>query len=98
MSTEAGIKADAEKPRYDLMPWQALDAVAAVLTFGARKYTDNGWRTVPGGRARYFAAGVRHCVAFARGQRMDPESGLPTLAHAICSFMFVFELDSSEAT
>jgi len=32
-----GIKHDAEKPRIDLLPFEALEEVAKVLTFGAER-------------------------------------------------------------
>lgn len=89
----AGQKDDAGKPRWDLLPFAALDDVAAVLEFGARKYAPDGWRKVPGWRWRYLGAALRHLAAFGRGQRLDPESGRPHLAHAACCILFMLELD-----
>lgn len=37
-----GVKLDQGKARWDLLPCDALDAVAEVLTFGAKKYTQYG--------------------------------------------------------
>jgi hypothetical protein len=91
-----GVKHDAEKPRLDLLPWSAVLACADVLTFGATKYGDENWRRVPGGERRFLAASLRHVIAYARGEWLDPESGLPHLAHALSSLMFVFELASKE--
>ncbi len=39
---------------------KALEAVARVSMFGARKYTRGGWRTVPNGIQRYTDAMDRH--------------------------------------
>lgn len=89
----AGRKFDADKPRYDLVPPQALEEVAKVLTFGAQKYDDDNWKKVPGLRRRYFAAGMRHLWAWFKGERTDEETGLSHLAHAICCFMFMLELE-----
>lgn len=88
-----GLKTDAGKPRWDLIPPFALQDVAAVLEFGARKYAPDNWRKVEGARWRYLRAGIGHTFAVLRGERLDSESGLPHLAHAICSLMFVLELD-----
>lgn len=59
----AGAKLDAGKVRPDLiltgMP-RALLAVAEVGTFGANKYSENGWMAVPDGIKRYTAAMDRH--------------------------------------
>ena len=51
-----GRKDDAEKPRWDLLPWGPVGEVVAVLTFGARKYAPDNWKHVPAARERYFAA------------------------------------------
>ena len=89
-----GAKHDGGKPRYDLLPAVAVDQVVAVLTFGAKRYAPDNWRHVEGWRWRYHAAALRHLFAWARGQRLDPDSGLPHLAHAVCSLLFLAELDS----
>jgi len=91
-----GVKYDAEKPRLDLLPWNAVLACGDVLAHGAKKYGPDNWPLVPDGRRRYIAAALRHVIAYARGEWADHESGLPHLAHAITSLMFVFELASKE--
>lgn len=88
-----GLKLDAGKPRWDLIPPLALQDVAAVLEFGARKYAPDNWREVEGWHWRYMRAGIGHAYAHLRGERLDKESGLPHLAHAVCCFLFVLELD-----
>ncbi len=70
-----GEKHDGEKIRMDLLPFEALEAVAEVLTHGARKYTENGWQTVENGERRYLAALLRHLAARERDEMFDPESG-----------------------
>lgn len=59
----------------------ALWQVARVGTFGANKYSDNGWLTVPNGEARYADAQMRHQMAHAQGEHFDEESNLLHLAH-----------------
>lgn len=86
-------KHDDGKPRCDLLPPAALLRVADVLGFGARKYAPHAWREVPDGHRRYLAAALRHVFARMRGERLDPESGLPHLAHAACCLLFALELD-----
>jgi hypothetical protein len=75
----------------DLLPFKAIEQVADVVTYGANKYTDNGWRAVPNGRARYTAALLRHVFAWIGGERVDSESGLHHLAHAACNVLFLLE-------
>ena len=93
-----GVKHDAGKPRLDLLPWGAVLACADTLAYGARKYGEDNWSRVPNGRARYLAAALRHVVAFAQGEWLDAESGLPHLGHALTSLMFLYELASKEDT
>lgn len=80
-----GAKVDAGKLRAGLVLGgfsRALQAVAAVGTFGANKYTDNGWMSVPNGQARYTDALFRHLLTEAAGEALDPESNLHHAAHA----------------
>lgn len=88
-----GVKDDKEKLRYDLLPWRALDGLVSVLTFGARKYFPNGWRTVPNGRDRYIAALLRHLSAIQKGEKVDKESGLRHIDHLLTNAAFLSELE-----
>lgn len=88
----ATAKHDSDKPRYDLLPPVAIDLMAQVMTFGAKKYKPEGWRTVPDALQRYQAALLRHSFAMLRGEVNDPESGLPHAAHAMCCAAFIAEL------
>lgn len=92
-TVEKGRKFDAEKPRWDLLPWKPLNEVAKVLTFGARKYADDNWKKVPRARKRYLAAALRHLAAWGDGERNDPETGLNHLAHAACCVLFLAWFD-----
>jgi hypothetical protein len=90
MSTyDQSAKFDAGKPPYELVQWQFVEGIAAVLAYGAQKYNANSWQTVPQARVRYFAATVRHLLAWWRGEDLDPESGLRHLWHAGCNVMFL---------
>lgn len=88
-----GLKHDQDKARWDLLPWRAASEVVDVLTFGAQKYAPDNWRHVPDARRRYFAALLRHLVAWWLGEQRDPESGRHHLAHAVCCAMFLMELE-----
>ena len=88
-----GKKYDQGKNRWDLVPFGSLDDLVAVITHGADKYGDTNWKMVPDRTNRYFAAAMRHIAAWRMGELTDPESGLPHLAHAMCSLVFVMETD-----
>jgi hypothetical protein len=59
----------------------ALIEVGKVATFGAKKYTRDGWKSVPDGIRRYTDAGMRHQLAEAK-EPFDKESGLLHASHA----------------
>ncbi len=83
-------KFDNEKPRISLIPTGPLIQIAQVLTYGARKYDAYNW-TKGMSWSRLIDAKLRHTIAFNAGQDLDPESGLPHLAHSICSDLFLLE-------
>lgn len=87
-TTNVGIKYDSEKNRLELLPFESLEEVAKVLSYGAKKYEDNNWAK---GMAwsRLLGAAMRHLFAWARGVDKDEESGLPHLAHAACCVLFL---------
>lgn len=87
MSKE-GIKHDQDKPMLNLIDPQAIEGLAAVLTFGAKKYAADNWR---GGinNSRLIASLLRHLFAIMRGEYTDPESGLPHIDHVGCNWMFL---------
>jgi hypothetical protein len=88
-----GAKADANKPRVDLifdgMPLALLE-VARVATFGASKYSEHGWLKVPNGYQRYTAAMDRHRLQ--EGVLVDRDSGLSHAAHIAWNALARLEL------
>ena len=87
-----GIKPEDTKPKYDLLPPDALDEVVKALTFGAEKHAPKGWER--GTRwGKYFSSAMHHAWAFWRGETEDEESGLHPLAHAICCLLFLLAYD-----
>ena len=89
LAMSEGKKLDNEKIRMDLLPFESLEAVAEVLTFGAKKYCDNNWQKVENAESRYLAALLRHLSAYKQGKKNDPESGLSHLSHAACNALFL---------
>ena len=92
MKKAKGVKADAGKPEFRLIPQVALLEVAKVMTFGAKKYAPDNWRKVENAHSRYIDAALRHINAHLIGQHKDPESDLSHLAHAVCSLMMAMEM------
>lgn len=73
---EAGAKLDDGKSLHGVVLLgftDALNEVCKVGTFGANKYTFDGWKAVPEGERRYTDAMLRHLFA---GEEIDEESGM----------------------
>lgn len=85
-----GLKYDQEKPRLDLVSSIAINELAKVLTFGAKKYDSHNWRKGIH-FSRLMAATLRHLFAYLGGDRKDKETGLSHLSHAMCCIMFMLE-------
>lgn len=91
-----GAKLDAGKLRASLVLGDfanALTAVCAVGTFGAKKYSDHGWLSVPQAPGRYSDAMMRHWLAMQRGEELDEQSGLTHLAHFAWNALALLEMD-----
>ena len=91
---EAGAKADAGKPRVGLVLRdfsRALKEVSKVGTFGAIKYSDHGWVSVPNGINRYDDALFRHLME-PHTDTIDGQSDLYHMAHAAWNALAVLEL------
>lgn len=64
--------------------------IAKVFTMGAEKYDEDNWRKGMNWR-KCLASLMRHTNAFNRGEDLDPESGLPHMAHVAVNAMFLLE-------
>jgi len=88
---ELGSKYDEGKANFSLIPPETLEEIAKVFTFGAKKYGEYNWQHVKP-HQRYEAAAMRHIIADKKGEKLDPESGLTHLSHAITSLIMLNEL------
>jgi len=80
----SGARFNNGKPDFSLIPLVTLEDEARVWEYGKKKYAAWNWAkgmpwSVP------FACAVRHLSAWQRGEDLDPESGLPHLAHVACN-------------
>ena len=91
-AVELGAKFDDGKIRFSLLTRSLatpLKRVAEVLEYGARKYQPNSWQHVPNAKERYEDALDRHLNSWKSGEVVDPESGLPHLAHIATNALFL---------
>lgn len=97
MSEErAKSKTGGEKGRkpeaYSLVPIKPLASVARVYEYGSRKYAPHNWlKGYPWSWAT--DALFRHIEAWRGGERLDPETGLPHLAHAVFHLFSLMEFE-----
>jgi len=98
LSTE-GVKFDSGKARIELISPEFIFAIAAILTYGAKKYSERNWEK---GMAwsRCFGAAMRHLWAWWGGRQpatnvnflfgpLDDETKFSHLWHASCCLMFL---------
>jgi hypothetical protein len=78
---ETGGEKGMKPVRNSLIPVKALNVIARVYHYGASKYAAHNWRKGYDWSLSYDAC-RRHLDAFWDGEDLDPESGLPHLAHA----------------
>lgn len=73
------------------LPRVAAEELGRVYAFGAAKYADYNFRKGYEWSKSWDAA-MRHLLAFWDGEDLDPESGLPHLAHAMwhCASLLSF--------
>ena len=86
-----GRKFDSEKPKLYLLPPKSIIEIGKVLTYGAEKYDAENWRKVDDLQNRYTSAALRHIFAHIDGEKLDEETGLSHLAHAMCCLLFKLE-------
>lgn len=85
---EDAPKFDFGKLPMDLIPPEAMTALAGVLQFGADRYGRRAWEKGIA-RGRIMAALLRHCACWMSGQSLDPDSGLPHSHHILCNAAFL---------
>ena len=87
---KGGMKFDQDKPIAGVLFEfrHALQAVALVGTFGAKKYRRSSWQSVPNAQVRYYDAFWRHLLE----DGSDEESGLLHKAHAAWNALADLEL------
>ena len=82
------MRSNAGKTQWSLVDFEAIKPMVDVLMFGAKKYAPNNWK-----KGQKYTDMIdcllRHVMAIARGENIDPESGLPHIGHVLCNGMFI---------
>lgn len=78
LKNEPGLRYDAGKLRYDLIPPEVIEALAQVYTDGAKKYHDRNWEKGMS-YSRLIRCIFSHLVKYIFGHRYDKD--LPDCEH-----------------
>jgi len=78
-----------------LVPYTAVVYDCLALLDGMLKYGRTNWRAAGVRASIYFDASIRHLTKWFEGEDIDPDSGLPHLAHAIACITII--IDALEA-
>ncbi len=78
-----------EKPKYHLLPWDALEETAKVIAMGAEKHGERDWeKGIP--YSEIVSALMRHLKLFFQdGKDYDIESGMFHTTHIVCNALFL---------
>ena len=89
-------KHDSEKLPLHLLPPDALEAIAEILAFGAKKYASRNWEK---GMAwsRVYRACLGHLFAWFMRRGPDAETGKSHLWHAGCCILFLITYELRNA-
>jgi hypothetical protein len=91
---QQATKYDAGKVDWSILPFGALEEISKVLTFGAQKYARGNFASNGGLEyTRVINSLLRHITQFARGEDLDPETGLSHMAHAGCNVLFLLHYE-----
>ena len=85
------MKYDENKVDLSLLPVEALEAVAKVFEFGAKKYSAFDWR-YDGENTKWlrtYSSIQRHLHAWEKCEDNDTESGLDHLSHAATQLLIL---------
>lgn len=89
-------KDDKDKARIDLVDPMFISGIAEVLGFGAEKYEPYSFQKVSGALDKYYAAAMRHLLAWRTGNFIDQETGKSHLLHATCNLMFLWRFQNQD--
>lgn len=81
-NTDKALHFSEGKEGVDQIPPELLLEWGRVFSYGEQKYARDNWKK---GNAfhEFYGSALRHLLRFWQGEDIDPESGLPHLAHAL---------------
>lgn len=83
-----------KKVPVSVIPSPAILELGLALMAGARKYGRHNYRVAKVRFSVYYDAAMRHLMAAWEGEELDPESGLPHLAHVMACMAILIDARS----
>lgn len=102
MSQDRTNRYNTNKINFILIPWEWLQVLAEIFTFGAKKYAPNNWKLSVNTedhdslRNDRMDSALRHIVSYMRHEKIDPESNQPHLGHAAWNLLCVLWYDMND--
>lgn len=90
--TEGASKFDKGKPRYDLIPPYALEALADLYRIGAEKYGDRNWENGMSW-GRVYKALMSHANKYSKGEIYDDVDGQHHLIACVWNAFTLYEYE-----
>jgi hypothetical protein len=87
-----GTKYDGNKPPLYLLSNYAMEEIAHVLDFGAKKYEPWNWSKGIH-YSRVISAAKRHIAKWENREDIDKETNTNHLANAMCNLMFILDYE-----
>lgn len=84
-----------DKIPLHLWPTTATALGSMALLDGACKYGRSNYRAIGVRASIYYDASMRHLTRWFEGENVDPDSGLPHLAHALACLAIVVDAEAA---
>lgn len=91
MKRKKAKKNDLGKPQIELVPYDAEEEMAKVLTLGLSEYGKINWQNL-GSYSRFISAAGRHLGQIRKGIDRDAKSGQLHAAHVMANMAFLIWL------
>lgn len=83
------------KAPVSMVPPTAILQQSRALAVGVAKYGWANWRDYPVQRLVYLEAALRHIYADLDGETIDPETGVPHIAHACAGLDILMDAEAN---
>jgi len=91
---QKGKKFSEGKTKWHLLPMSTVEKAVRAMMYGEKKYGRDDWKYLKNWRDEFYSAAIRHLVEWKYfNKKIDEESKLETLAHALTNIIYLLYLD-----